>query len=82
MFHNGSFCMTSLYRNVCEADVGADHPRQLKWEPDDKQKRSIGVRLPESASGPAVPDAQAKPAAKRQALAPRGTVAAQLGGDP
>ena len=46
MFSSESLCMTCLYRTVCEADVGADHRRPIKWEPDDSQKRSIAVRLP------------------------------------
>ena len=78
MFPNGSCCMKCVNTIVCEADVGADHPRQLKWEPDDKQKRSIGVRLPEHAVGPptvhgATPKGRAK--TKRR---PRGTIAAHL----
>ena len=80
MFPNGSFCMKCLDRIVCEADVGADHARQLRWQPDEKQKRSLGVRLPESVGAPAVPDALPKghAKAKRQALLPRGSVAEQI----
>ena len=73
-------CLPCLYGIVCEADVGADHPRQLVWEPDASQKRSIGVRLPSRAAAAAVaeePAAEADP--KGKAVVPRGSVKSELG---
>ena len=74
-------CLPCLYGIVCEADVGADHPRQLVWEPDASQKRSIGVRLPSRAEKPAAeaekPAAEADP--KGKAVVPRGSVKSELG---
>ena len=65
---------------MCEADVGADHPRQLAWEPEPTQRRSIGVRLPSHAAAAAAaeePTPKEKP--KRRCPTPSGSVKTELG---
>ena len=68
---------------VGEADTGADHPRQLVWEPTQSQKRSLGVRLPAKAAAPApgaAYPAAAKAAPKPKAVQPRGSVKVEIDG--
>ena len=67
------------YRSVSEADVGADHPRQLKWESSPEQKRSIGVRMPSSAAAASTgEDSGPQEKSRRCKLVPRGSVKEEL----
>ena len=64
---------------MCEADVGADHPRQLAWEPEPTQRRTIGVRLPShAAAAAAAEEPTPKEKAKTRWPTPRGSVKAEL----
>ena len=74
--------MTFLERIVWEADVGPDHARPLKWEPDASQKRSIAVRLPERRRAPAETSQSPTPRAKakRQCAVPKGSIKKQMDG--
>ena len=59
--------------------MGADHPRQLKWEPSTEQKRSIGVRLPSSAAAASTTEESApQEKSRRCKLVPRGSVKEEL----
>ena len=85
-FSNGSLRLKCLYRIQWEADAGADHARMLTWEPTPEQRRSIAVRLPESASASSAAKGKGEPTSKGQQGRgkgqPRGSVGAELGGCP
>ena len=69
---------------LCEADACGEHSRPLTWEPDDSQRRSIGVRMPMPGPGTRAITQQiaeeemARAHPKRQALRARGSVKAEL----
>ena len=74
-------CVTCLHFPLCEADVGADHPRRLTWEPSDEQKRSIGVRMPEdrrAAPAEETPPPPTPVSPSPKAPKPRGSVKVEL----